>query len=101
MEAKVSYSQHKFHPFLNVVTIDGEQVNGLWQENEEEIKISFNRDHDLYDYYGNKLRDNSWSGKQLDIVSNWINENYKKENISCRTGWCTKNQSWYEWTIKK
>lgn len=97
----VSYSQHKFHPHMNVVTIDGEQVNGLWNENDEQIQISFNVDHDLYDYYGNKLQDNSKSREQYRIVSEFIENTYKKENISHRSGWVTRNQSWSEWTIKK
>ena len=97
----VSFSQHKFHPNLNVVTIDGEQVNGLWSETDEEIKISFNKDHDLYDYFGNLLTDSSKSGEQLNFISAWISLTYMDKTISCRSGWVTKNQSWYEWTIKK
>jgi len=97
----VSFSQHKFHPFMNVVTIDGEQANGLWDEDNEDIKISFNRDHNLYDYFGNLLRDNSWSGEQLNFISAWIALTYMDKTISYRSGWCSKNQSWSEWTIKK
>ena len=97
---EVSFSQHKFHPHLNVVTIDGEQVNGLWQENDEEIKIHMNAEHDLYDYYGKLLRDFSETRNKIKIVTEWIEQKFK-DKFEYRSGWCTKNQFWREWTIKK
>lgn len=96
----VSFSQHKFHPALNVVTLDGEQVNGLWVENEEEIKINMYAEHDLYDYYGNLLRDYSETRNKIKIVTEWIEQQFK-DKFEFRSGWSTKNQFWREWTIKK
>lgn len=99
--SQVSYSPHKFHPHLNVVTIDGEQVNGLWNEGEEFIGISMYASCNDYDYFGNLLRDHSDTRVKIDTVENWINETYKPENIIKTSGWSTKNQFWRAWIIKK
>lgn len=99
--SEVNYSQHNFHPHLNVVTIDGEQVNGLWLENEEEIKINMYAEHDLYDYYGNLLRDRSETRTKINLVDAWIALTYMDKKIEFRSGWSTKTQFWREWTILK
>ena len=99
--SEVSFSQHKFHPNLNVVTIDGEQVNGLWVENDEEIKINMYAECDLHDYYGKLLRDTSDTRDKINIVKAWIYLNFFGKTIESRSGWSTKNQFWGEWTIKK
>lgn len=98
--SEVSFLQHKFHPHLNVVTIDGEQVNGLWVENDEKIKISMYAEHDLYDYYGNLLRDFSDTRNKIEIVTEWIEQQFK-DKFEFRFGWSTKTQFWTEWTILK
>lgn len=98
---QVSYSPHKFHPYLNVVTIDGEEVNGLWNEGKEFIEISMYAEHDLYDYYGKLIKEFSKTREQFKIVADWIYETYKNHEIIKTSGWSTKTQYWGAWIIKK
>lgn len=97
----VSYSQHKFHPCMNVVTIDGEQVNGSWREDDEEIVIGMYAEHNMVDYYGNLLRDCSDTREKFKIVVEWIKETFKDKVIESTSGWSTKTQYWGQWKIKK
>ena len=99
--SEVSYSQHKFHPHLNVVTIDGEQINGLWVENDEEIRINMYAECDLTDYFGNLLKDTSDTRTKFNTVKAWIYLNFLGKTIDHRSGWSTKTQYWSEWIIKK
>ena len=99
--SEVGFSQHKFQPHLNVVTLNGEQVNGLWREGQEFIEISMYAEHDMYDYYGKLLRDFSKSREQINAVESWIYETYKNHEILKTSGWSTKNQYWRAWIIKK
>ena len=84
-----------------IVTINGRQCNGTWNENDKEIAITMMYDGDEYDYKGDVLRRWRVNTKQYKLVSNFINKTYPKESITKESGWSTKCQSWTTWTIDK
>ena len=92
----IGHSRHLHHSNIEVLTIDGEQVNGGWNETLDGTVISFYHSHTDYDFQGNVLRKYPESDEHLRILCEWI----KTQNIvHSRSGWSTKTQSWNEWTI--
>ena len=97
----VSHSPNVHHPMLEVITINGEQVNGSFREDVEVYIFSMYAEHDLYDYYGVLLRSFADTREKFKIVAEWIQEQYKQKLIEHKSGWSTRTQYWSEWTIHK
>ena len=89
------------HSEKNLVTIDGEEVNGFWREDNEEIVIGMYAECDMVDFFGELIREFSDTRTKFNIVSHWIEETFKDSVVDITYGWSTKTQYWRNWKIKK
>lgn len=97
----VGYKPQYENSPTNIITIDGESVNGTVREDAFSMTIGMYASCNDYDFYGNLLQDNSETREHFDIVHDWIKTNPSFEIVEEKSGWSTKTQWWRKWEIKK
>lgn len=97
---KVHGTPNKFHSCVNVLTIGNKQINGLYNEDDDEICISIYVDHPETDRKDIKFHC-ARSLRRYKYVKRFITETYPNNTVIFKSGWSTKSQHWCEWKIIK